>query len=100
MDFPIQIDRIRMRLSIIYFKGVTGRNFQVFMNRAYPGSEFVVANTLAKLKKVEPNKTNFSLGFSQKVSTSCFVFNSLTTMSTDNLYKQFGPRSGPTKCRA
>ena len=47
-------------------------------SRAYPGSEFVVANTLAKWKKLEPNEINFSQGFSQKVvSTSCFVFNSL-----------------------
>ena len=44
--------------------------------RAYPGSEFVVANTLAKWKKLEPNEFNFS----QKiVSTSCFVFNFLPT---------------------
>ena len=49
---------------------------------AYPGSEFVVANTLAKRKKLEPNEINFSQGFSQKVvSTSCFVFNSLPTGS-------------------
>ena len=41
---------------------------------AYPGSEFVVANTVAKWKKLEPNEINFSQGFSQKVSTSCFVF--------------------------
>ena len=41
--------------------------------RAYPGSEFIVANTLAKWKKLEPNEINFSQGFSQKVeSTSCF----------------------------
>ena len=26
--------------------------------RAYPGSEFVVANTLAKWKKLEPNEIN------------------------------------------
>ena len=46
--------------------------------RAYPGSEFVVGNTLAKWKNMEPNETNFSQGFSQiVVSTSCFVFNSL-----------------------
>ena len=46
--------------------------------RAYPGSEFVVANTLAKLKKLEPNEISFSQDFSQKVvSTNCFVFNSL-----------------------
>ena len=63
--------------------------------RAYPGSECVVANTLAKWKKLEPNEINFSQGFSQKVSTSCFVFNSLPAMSADKLCKQFGPRSGP-----
>ena len=46
--------------------------------RAYPDSEIIVANTLAKWKKLEPNDINFSQGFSQKVvSTSCFVFNSL-----------------------
>ena len=42
--------------------------------KAYSGSEFVVANTLAKWKKLEPNEVNFSQGFSQKViSTSCLV---------------------------
>ena len=49
-------------------------------SRASPGSEFVVANTLAKLKKLEPNAINFSQGFSQKVhvvSTRCFVFKAL-----------------------
>ena len=46
--------------------------------RAYPGPEFVVANTLAKWEKFQPNEINFSQGFSQKVvSTSYFVFNSL-----------------------
>ena len=46
--------------------------------RAYPGSDFVVANTLAKWKKLKPNEINFSQGFSQKVvSISCFVLNSL-----------------------
>ena len=46
--------------------------------RANSGSEFVVANTVAKRKKLEPNEIKFSQGFSQKVvSTSCFVFNSL-----------------------
>ena len=44
--------------------------------RAYPGAEFVVANTIAKWKKLEPNKIDFSQGFSQKVvPTSCSVFN-------------------------
>ena len=51
-----------------------------YIVRAYPGSEFVVANTLAKWEKLEPNEINFSQGFSQKVvSRSCFVFKSLPT---------------------
>ena len=42
------------------------------------GWPFVVADTLANWKKLEPNKINSSQGFSQKVaSTSWFVFNSL-----------------------
>ena len=49
------------------------------MIRAYPGSIFVAAHTLAKWKKLEPNEITFSQGFSQKVVlTSCFVFNSLS----------------------
>ena len=49
--------------------------------RAYPGSELVVANTLAKWKKLEPDEINFSQGFSQKVvSISCFVFTSLLAL--------------------
>ena len=79
--------------------GVNRSKFKFFRTwsfRAYPGSEFVVA----KWKKLEPNEINFSQGFSQKVSTSCFVFYSVPAMSADNLCKQFGPRSGPTKCRA
>ena len=51
-------------------------------HRAYHGSEFVVANTLDKWKKLEPNEIDFSQGFSQKVvSRSCSVFNSLPTSS-------------------
>ena len=75
--------------------------------RVYPSSEFVVANTIAKWKKLEPNEINFSHGFSQKVISSCFVFNSLPArgdLSANNLAKslckQFGRRSGPTFCRA
>ena len=50
--------------------------------RAYPGSEFVVANTLAKWKKLDPNEIDFSQGFSQEVvSRSCSVFNSLPASS-------------------
>ena len=52
--------------------------FSITICRAYPGSEFVVANTLAKWKYLEPNEIDFSQGFSQKVvSRSCSVFNSL-----------------------
>ena len=32
--------------------------------RDYPGSEFVVDNTLAKWKKLEPNEIDLSQGFS------------------------------------
>ena len=71
--------------------------------RAYPGSEFVVENTLAKWKKLEPSEINFIQGLSQKVvSTSYFVFKSLLArgdlLSADNFCKQFGPRYGPTRC--
>ena len=46
--------------------------------RAYPGSDFVVANTLANWKKLEPNEIDLSEGFSWKVvSRTCSVFNSL-----------------------
>ena len=74
------------------------------LTRAYPGSEFVVANTLAKWKNLEPNIINFSQGFSQSSINKFFVFNSLPArsdfccmLSADNLCKQFGPRSSPIK---
>ena len=54
---------------------------KIRLYRAYPGSEFVVANTLAKWKKLEPNEIHFSQGFSQKLSASCFVLISLPAMS-------------------
>ena len=41
--------------------------------RAYPGSEFVVANT-SQMKKLEPNEIDFS---QKVVSRSCSVFNTL-----------------------
>ena len=34
--------------------------------RAYTGSEFVVANTFAKWKKLEPNEINCSQGLARK----------------------------------
>ena len=55
--------------------------------RAYPSSEFVVTNTLAKWKKLEPNEIDFSQSFSQKVvSRSCYVFNSLPFGKTVQRY--------------
>ena len=36
----------------------------VMKYRAYPESEFVVANTLAKWKRLKPNEIDFSQGFS------------------------------------
>ena len=42
--------------------------------RSYPSSEFVVANTLAKWKKLKPNEIDFS---QKVVSRRCSVFNSL-----------------------
>ena len=49
----------------------------------YSGSEFVVANTLAKWKKLQPNEIDFSQGFSQEViSRICSVFNSLQLAAT------------------
>ena len=49
-----------------------GRDKHTILVRAHPGSKFVVANTLVKWKKLEPNEINLSQGFSQKVvATSC-----------------------------
>ena len=39
----------------------------MYIFRDSPSSEFVVANTLAKWKKLEPNESDFSQGFSQRV---------------------------------
>ena len=65
-----------------------------YVTRAYPSSEFVVANTLAKWKKLESNEIDFSQGFSLNL-TLCLL--AATLSSANNLCKQFGPRS---KCRA
>ena len=65
--------------------------YSIVILRANPGSEFVVANTLANWKSWSQMKLTFSQGFSQKVSTSCFVFNSLPAMSADNLANSLDP---------
>ena len=50
--------------------------------RAYPGSDVVVSNTLAKQKNLEPNEIDFGQEFSQKVISRNFsVFNSLPASS-------------------
>ena len=44
----------------------------------YPGSEFVVANTLAKWTNLKPNEIDLSQGFIQKIVSRFFsVFNPL-----------------------
>ena len=50
------------------------RQVLMMLYRAYPGSEFVVANTLAKWKKLEPNEINSSQGVSQKVVPTSFLY--------------------------
>ena len=63
-------------------------------------------DTLAKWKKLEPNEIIFSQGFSLKVVVDTtfrlklFGHWGRLLLSADNICKQFGPRSGPTKCRA
>ena len=47
--------------------------------RAYPGSEFVVANTLANLKRLSKMKLTFARNY--VVSRSFSVFNSLPASS-------------------
>ena len=74
------------------------------VSRAYPGSEFVVANTLAKWKKLEPNEINFSQGFSQKVSKSCLYLtlcplclwiNFANSLDPDQARQKAGPDLDP-----
>ena len=66
----------------------------------------VVANTLAKWKKLEPNEIDLSEGFSQEVvSTSCSVFNSLPATSDFchlliTFANSLDPDQANTKCRA
>ena len=77
---------LRLCSTYIHFKALNSKglsNAQVNeVCRAYPGPEFVVANTLAKWKKLEPNEITLSQGFSQKViSRTFFVLNPLPTSS-------------------
>ena len=52
--------------EILHHHPLSHAHHQYSHTRAYPGSEFVVANTLAKWKKLEPNEINFSQGFSHQ----------------------------------
>ena len=63
---------MHVQLSIGPRKIAFGLSLHLF--RAYPGSEFVVANTLAKWKKLEPNEINFSQDFSQKVISQVVLY--------------------------
>ena len=77
------------------------------LHRAYSGSEVVMANTLAKWKKLEPIEINFSQGFSQYIFNSllasgdfcCLLITSANSLdpdlSDDNLCKKFGLRCRP-----
>ena len=48
------------------------------MNRAYPGSEFVVANSLAKWKKLEPNEINLAKVLTKKEYQEVFLYLTLS----------------------
>ena len=84
----IKVDEMFMIVSI-YFLYILPAPFEVpgykcgfcrifFLKQGNPSSEFVVANTLAKWKKLEPHEIDFCQGFSQKVvPRSCSAFNSL-----------------------
>ena len=83
------------------FLNVVQKGSTIVYLRAYPGLEFVVANTLAKRKKLEPIEIDFSTGFSQKeVSRRCFVFICLSA-SHDfcHLLITFANSLGPDQAR-
>ena len=70
----VTVDKERV-MHIICLRPVCPKSKKIFcildqfvhQLRAYPGSKFVVANTLAKWKKLEPNEINLSQDFGQKV---------------------------------
>ena len=64
--FSIIVGAIQPSLAFVMSEFLTvSRSHR--QGRAYPSSEFVVANTLVKWTKLEPNEIEFSQGFSQKV---------------------------------
>ena len=68
--------------------------------RAYPGSEFDVANTLAKWKKLEPNEIEISQGFSQKVALrSCSLCLLVATFTLYHLLITFANSLDPDQAR-
>ena len=72
------------------------------LSRAYPGSEFVVANTLAKWKKLEPDEINFSQGFCQKVVSfpargdfCCLLITFVKSLDPDQVRQNVGSDLDP-----
>ena len=80
----IKVDEMFMIVSI-YILYIIGPPFQIpgfkcgfcrifVLKQGNPSSEFVVANTLAKWKKLEPHEIDFSQGFSQKVVSKIVMY--------------------------
>ena len=65
--FSVVRSKFRLLLQLFCVCFVIFRLAYMYIFRAYPSSEFVVANTLAEWKKLEPNEMDFSQGFSQRV---------------------------------
>ena len=53
-----------------------------------PWLRICCSQQFSQMEKLESNEMNFSQGFSQKVSTSCFIFNSLPAVSAGKLCNQ------------
>ena len=71
------MDEIKKKIEIIFFFFYFPGNYSRRVCNS-TGSEFVVANNLAKWKKLEPNEIDFGQDFSQKVVSRSFsAFNSL-----------------------
>ena len=66
--------------------------------RAYPGSEFVVANTLAKWKKLEPNEITSSLVFKSLLARGdfcCLLITFANSLDPDQAQQNVGPDLDP-----
>ena len=73
------------------------------ITRAYLGLEFVVANTLAKWKKLEPNEINFSQGLARKYQVVlyltfcalCLLITFANCLDSDKARQNVGPDLDP-----